>query len=424
MPKPRNSSLETPTARLRLPIQKRPHWQRLGPGLSLGYRRNEGTGTWSIRASDGHGGEWLKRFGIADDYENADGKGILDYSQAITAARKLVRGGGDDDAPEEQGNKPVTLDVALTRYEDDLKARGANGYNGRWPRKYLTAALLSKPVPLLDAQELRKWRDGLLTKMAPASVNRHCKNIIAALNLAASQDQRVRNKHAWQNGLQMLPDATEPNNVILADDVVRKFVTTAYDRDEKLGLFVDVLAVTGTRPSQAARLNVRDLIAHKSEPKLMMVKSGKGGGRNRVRKKVERFSVPITPALAAKLAQAAIGRSPNAPLLVQSDGRPWGRDGGKDASSNYRDDIREVVKAIGLDPLEVTLYSLRHSSIVRQLLKNVPVRVTAASHDTSVTEIERTYSRYITEHSDEISRRALLHHDTTPPADNVVALAG
>ena len=47
MPKPRKLSFETPTARLRLPIQKKPHWLRLGPGLSLGYRRNEGAGTWS-----------------------------------------------------------------------------------------------------------------------------------------------------------------------------------------------------------------------------------------------------------------------------------------------------------------------------------------------------------------------------------------
>ncbi|UPK33337.1 tyrosine-type recombinase/integrase [Bradyrhizobium sp. 186] len=423
MPKPRNSSLETPTARLRLPIKKRPHWQRLGPGLSLGYRRNEGTGTWSIRASDGRGGEWLKKFGIADDYETADGKGVLDYSQAITAARKLVRGGDDDDVPEEQGNKPVTLDIAMTRYEYDLTARGANVYNARTPRGHLTAALLSKPVPLLGAQELRKWRDGLLAKMAPASVNRHCKNIIAALNLAASQDQRIRNRHAWQTGLQMLPDATEANNVILPDDHVSKLVTASYVRDEMLGLLMDVLAVTGTRPSQAARLNVRDLVMHKSEPKLMMPKSGKGGGRNRSRKRVERYSVPITQALAIKLAKTAVGRPAHAPLLVQSNGKSWGLDG-KGVSDDYREDITEVIKSIGLDPNEVTPYALRHSSIVRQLLRNVPVRVVAATHNTSVAEIERTYSKYITEHSDAVSRRALLHHDAAPLADNVVALAG
>ena len=61
MPKPRKLSLETSTARLRLQIQKKPYWLRLGPGLSIGYRRNAGPGTWSIRATDGRGGEWLKK---------------------------------------------------------------------------------------------------------------------------------------------------------------------------------------------------------------------------------------------------------------------------------------------------------------------------------------------------------------------------
>ena len=44
MPKPRKLNLETPTARLKLKILKKPYRSRLGPGLSLGYRRNEGPG--------------------------------------------------------------------------------------------------------------------------------------------------------------------------------------------------------------------------------------------------------------------------------------------------------------------------------------------------------------------------------------------
>ena len=42
-----------------------------------------------------------------------------------------------------------------------------------------------------------------------------------------------------------------------------------------------------------------------------------------------------------------------------------------------------AVAAAGLDPHEVTIYALRHSSIVRQLLAGVPVRVVAVNHDTS-----------------------------------------
>jgi hypothetical protein len=57
-------------------------------------------------------------------------------------------------------------------------------------------------------------------------------------------------------------------------------------------------------------------------------------------------------------------------------------------------------------------------------LQNVPIRVVASLHNTSVAMIEKTYSKSITEHSDEISRTALLQHEpTTPLADNVVLLA-
>ena len=44
----------------------------------------------------------------------------------------------------------------------------------------------------------------------------------------------------------------------------------------------------------------------------------------------------------------------------------------------------------------VTIYALRHTSIVRQLLGGVPTRVVAAGHDTSVAMIERHYSTHIT----------------------------
>ena len=47
-------------------------------------------------------------------------------------------------------------------------------------------------------------------------------------------------------------------------------------------------------------------------------------------------------------------------------------------------------------------------------------------HNTSVAMVEKTYSKHITEHSDDISRKALLQHDEelqTVVSDNVIALA-
>ena len=147
----------------------------------------------------------------------------------------------------------------------------------------------------------------------------------------------------------------------------------------------------------------------------MMPKSAKGGGRNRSEKKLERYSVPITAQLAAKLRVAARGRADHAPLLLQADGSPWGDNPG----AGYHRDVNKIVTAIGADP-NATMYALRHSSIARMLLQNVPIRLVASLHNTSVAMIERTYSKYITEYSDGVSRKALLQ---LPVGGTVAALA-
>ena len=309
--------------------------------------------------------------------------------------------------------------TALHRLKEGPLSRG--GARGRRvPRKHLSATLTAKPVGLLASKELKHWQVGLLAKIAPASVNRICNSLCAAFELAAQHDPRIKNRDAWEVGLAGLPDAQQARNVVIPDATIHAFVAESYAKDRQLGLFVDTLAVTGARPSQAGRLLVEDLHDHPSKPKLMMPRSAKGGGRNRAAKKVERYSVPITVALSKKLKAAAAGRAPEAPLLIRRSGRPWGEDASQ--SGNYRREVREVFTAIGVNPDEVTLYALRHSSIVRMLLKNIPIRLIAALHNTSVGQIERNYSRHITEHhSDDLTRTGLLS-EPVPAAGNVVPL--
>ena len=410
----RSSNLESRSARLRLAPRGKPYsGPRLGRGIRMDYRRNRtGNGSWIARGANGSGGYWTKVIAEADDYDESNGKIILNFYEAQDPIKKLGRGedGSADTAP-------LTINSALSSYKADLTARGANGYNAEWPRVHLTGALLDKPVQLLTAAELKKWRDSLLTKLAPATINRLCGCLCAALELATQHDERILNRRAWEIGLALLPNAQKTNNIVLADDKVREFVGSAYGLDHQFGLLTDTLATTGARPSQAARLLVGDLRDHPVRPKLSMPKSGKGGGRNRSQKKTEKYSVPITLQLAVKLKTAAKGRAEDAPLLLQSDGTPWGNNPGQ----SYHREVDKVVTAIGCDP-DATMYCLRHSSITRMLLLNVPIRLVSSLHDTSVRMIEKTYSISITEHSDDISRKVLLQHEP-PTGDNVVALA-
>jgi len=414
LPKPRNAKLESATARRKLALRKKPYYVRLSPGIALGYRRNAGAGTWTVRVADG-GAEWTKKIALADDFEGASPPHVLSYWQALDTARALARRQPGEAIDE---SRPLTVAEALDRYEADLKARGGDPYNVRHVRLHLTGSILSKPVALLGATELRKWRDWLLDKgLAPGTVNRTKTGLRAALELAAAHDPRIANERAWKVGLAALPDAHRARNVILDDATVRRVVAAAYDHDPALGLMVEVAAVTGARLSQLARLEVADLQADGPEPRLLMPLSAKGRARN---KRHERRPVPITGALASVLKQEAADRASDAPLLTRADGSGWGHS----RTRHHRNDFRAVIEAAGLDPDEVTLYALRHSSIVRQLLANVPIRIVATLHDTSVKMIERTYSRYIASHSDEIARRALLETDAQPPtADKAMTLA-
>jgi integrase len=413
MPRKIRSSLETATARLKLPFKesKKPYWERLGPGLSLGYRRNDHAGSWSIRAADGAGGEWLRRIGTADDYEQANGSDVLSYEQAVAEARRLYRG---KDGTEHDPGKLVTLDEALTRYETDLQARSADPYNARIARLHLTPSLLSKPLALITADELKAWRDRLVAKgLAPSSVNRIRNNVRACLELFAPE-----RSHVWKTGLESLPNATRARKLIFPDETIRALVAEAYRHDPALGLLFDVLAATGMRPVQAQRLRIEDLIAG-DRPRLMVSKTAKGGGRNRAEKKLQRYPVPIAASLCAKLKQASKGRADDAPLLLQADGRPWNE---TNPHADYHRPFIEIVRAVGLAP-GTTAYLFRHSSIARMLMRGLHVKLVADLHDTSPLMIQQHYGKFIVEHSDEIARTALLH-DEPPAAANVIPIGG
>ena len=394
--RPRASRLENRTSRLKLPVRWKPYdFTAIAPGIALGYRRNKDAGAWVVRVADGKGGNWTKRVGLADDFEDADGAHVLTWWQAIDKARQLAR--GTDDA-----GRPQTVAEAVAAYERDLRARGGSVANAGRIRKHLTPALAAKPVGLLTARDLAHWRDGLLASgMKPATLVRLSKATKASLNLAARRDPRILNRNAWRDGLSGISeDAGSRNLQRLEDHQVAAVVAAAYAIDRSFGLYTEVAAQTGSRLSQIARLTVGDLQDDGAAPRLLMPSSRKGRGR-----KPTKRPVPITASLAAKLAS---NRPAEAPLLLRADGCAW-------QSSQDGDHERLYAAAAARAGVTGTIYALRHSSIVRALLANIPVRIVAATHDTSVEMVERTYSAFITEFSDALTRPALLELGRVAP---------
>jgi integrase len=402
--RPRSSTLETRTARLKLPVQRKPHaFTTIAPGIALAYRRCQGAGRWIVRVADGKGGNWQKGFAIADDFEDANGASVLTFWQAQDKAKALARGTADT-------GRPITVAEALDDYALDLQVRGGLAGNVSRVRHHLPAALASKPVALLTSRELQHWRDALALKSA--TVNRTTRQLKAALNLAARHDARITNINAWKVGLASLRDTHAARNTILTDAQVLALIAAAYAEDPAFGLLTEIAATTGARISQLVRLEVADLQADRADPRLMMPGSRKGHAGKRIARK----PVPLPPGLALKLRQAAAGRDPSAPLLLRADGAPWSA-----TSSDQRRPFAQAVARVGL-AAGTTFYSLRHSNIVRQILAGTPLRVIADAHDTSTAQIERSYSAHISGHTDAVLRRGLLDVPSSP-AGNVVTLS-
>jgi integrase len=387
MPSIRSADLETRTARLKLPVRKKPFAAQIRRGTHLLYRRNAKAGSWSVKARNGKGGYWSRGFAHADDVEAANGGDVLDFWQAVDRARGLARGDGQGD------DKPLTVAQAIDQYAADLEARGGDVGNAKRVRAHMPNTVASKFVGALTARDLQRVREAMLAKGSTRdTINRTGAALKAALTLAANRDERIANRTAWRIGLARLPNAGKAGNVILPDDKVLEVIAAAYVIDRAPGLMVEVAAVTGARAGQIARLEVQDL-QDGTAPRLLMPASRKGRGR-----KIERRPVPIPQSLAAKLRAASSGRAAEAPLLLKQHGGRWRK------GDHWRP-FQQAALAVGLDPAEVTLYAFRHSSIVRELLANVPVRVVATKHDTSVAMIESTYSKHIADHADAVRWR-------------------
>jgi integrase len=401
----RSPKLEDRTSRLTLKAQKgKPHWVTIGKGLSLGFRKNKTPpNMWVGRKSDGKGGNTMRVVGPTDDFENTPG--ALDFWQAQAKVRELFLSGSSLDP-----GKPITVLEAVRQWKAKLEAEEGDPGNATRIERHLAGTVLADMIVAgCVVRDWEDWKFGLVKKgLKPGAVTRNSKSLARALTVAASRDDRIRNAATWREGLASLPGSTQARRAILKDAVVCKIIATAAQEDAAFQTYVEVLAVCGCRPSQARRLLVGDLL----RDKVMIPRSRKG--RNKRHSEREPRSVPIPPSLAAKLRHMAAHRPAEAPLLLTATGKRWGK-------YDHRWPMHRTAERAGLDPAKVTIYALRHSSIVRQLLKGVPVAIVSDHHDTSEPQIRSHYAKYISEHTDEITRAAMLDV-TTPAADNVVPM--
>ena len=394
----RSAQLETRTTRLRLPVRGKPYNARVAKGLRLCYRRNKTDGTWNRLYKDE-----LKFMALADDYQDADGVRVLSFDQAVSRCRLDVYGA---DESIENGDRPITFDAGITAYEADLAARGGGKKNATWLRARTPQHLLKKALSAMDAKDFRRWRDDLIAegKLEPGTINRLLRaSVFACCNNQRKLDPRIRD--TWSIGWPVLPNARRERNVVISDLETRAVVRESYAISPEFGLYVEIAATTGARPSQIARLTCGDV----QPDRMMMPVSRKGAAKRTIAHK----PVPLPAKLAQRLRSTAKDQPADAPLLVQEGGKgPW------TAGAHYQK-FQIAAKAAGLDPAVVTFYALRHTYITSALLRGVPIRLVADVVDSSVMMLERSYSKYIAHHGDAMLRAGMLDLSAEPATDNV-----
>lgn len=427
--------LTTRNARARLSAGL--YWRGIDPQTHLGYRKGKRGGRWLVRWRNGAGYRQAP-IGTADD---AIATGTLDYNAAIRAARAKVEVERAEARVKADGPL-LTVRSAVETYIAELNARYSrrtgrtvrSDADNRLSRYVIGRKAEAKqedvpPAPLADVplhelteSDLRAWRSNLPSKLKETSKKRTATDLRAALN-AAHETHRERLGDALpmvvKHGLKVIETDDDDDvrvareNQVLPDIQVEAVVRAAHEVDAEgqwegdFFRLIMVLAATGARFCQAARMRVSDV--QPSLGRLLVPVSRKGKGS-----KAPTIAVPVGKDVLDALLPVVVGRPNSAPLLErwrhkqEPGSNDWQREqrGAWQRPSEMSRPWHAVRQQAGMP--DVIPYALRHSSIVRGLRAGLPIRLVAALHDTSVLMIERHYGKWIVENLNDLAARAVI----------------
>jgi integrase len=374
----RSSQLEARTNRLKLPIARKPAFVRIGPGISLGYRRNRTAGTWVLRVADGKGGGKTSAIGHADDYDEADGQSFFTFFQAQERAKSVVRtmsSGGI--------LKPITIGEAAANYLEVLSVKNSHtAYDTKLRlEKHFLKKFNEMPVANLTKTMLDNWLMLLVVKSdnpegirkSKDSANRVLSMVKALLNHAMrDQSHGLKDDSPWRF-VRPFDRVSKPRDIRYTNEDVLKLINSA--NDPSVANLIKAAFLTGARYGEM----MESLVSSVDFAAETWTVRGKTGGRTIVLQKsaVEFFEALID------------GRAAEEFLFIRSDGRRWKK------SSQTRP-FKEALSVAGL-PGQGSIYALRHTYISFAIEGGVPLTVIAKNCGTSVRMIEKTYAKLLNE---------------------------
>lgn len=445
----------TATARAKLGTGE--YARRLDADAALWYRKGKRGGVWFARwRNHGPGAAYRQApIGAANDVNDKPTEGTYTFLQAEAEARKIVAQARDEAKAVADG-PPLTVHMAVESYIASRDARDSKRAGrpirsdaGQRLRRYVIGQpargkqaevpptpLTAIPLHNLKENDLQSWKAGLPDSLKATSRQRLVNDLKAALNTAyASNRERLSPtlpaivKHGLK-AEDLEDDEAVPlarDNQILTDGEIARLLKAAREIDSEqdwggdLFRLVLVLAATGSRFSQVVRMRVGDC-QHK-EGRLLIPVSRKG------RNKSGQTTVPVGRDVLDALVPITTDRPADAPLFErwrhkQISSIKWERIGrGPWQSPSELVRPWQLIRERAEMP-EVIPYALRHSSIVKGIRANLPIRLVAVLHDTSTAMIERHYTKWLAEGLEGMARAAIVPLVPNEGGAEIVQLRG
>jgi len=389
----RDIGLSHRTTRMRLRTRTKPYWRALETGLHLGYRRHAKGGSWIARRRTEGGTYREDRLGRADDFQDADGERILDFSQAQRAARHWW---GQEQRREQGGSAipsgPYTVGKALDDYLEDYRRRGGKAADAVQYAvdAHVRPTLGEIAVGKLSARRLQDWHRRIAEQ--PRRVRTKANAAQKTATLDHDDPEAVRRRratanrvltylkaalnHAWRSGAVPSDDPWRRVKPFRAVDapVIRYLSEEEITRllNDCQGLFRDLVLVallTGCRYGELCRLAIAD---YNADVGSLNVRTSKGGQARHVTLTEE----------GVEFVESIIVRRPSGELLLPGEGgTPWGK-------SHQARPLKEACKRAGINP-PVSFHVLRHTHGSHLAMRGVPMAVVAKQlghADTRMTE--------------------------------------
>ena len=386
----RNSKIDTPSARAKLPFNKSGYWVAIAKGRAFGYRKGAKGGRWVARMIDE--GERQETFiGTADDVLDADSVTILNFSQAQEAARKWFLEEVRKEHGEHVGKGSYTVEDAMSDYLAHYSVEGkALASTKASVNAHIIPELGKIELTRISMKKITDWHHAIATSEAlmrtgkkaekhntrpigddsdavrrrRATANRVLTMLKAALNYAWKEG-KVGSDMAWRK-VKPFKNVDAPVVRYLTEAECVRLVNACPEDFRKL---VKGALFTGCRYGELINLKVNNFNQDSGTVTIQISKSGKPR------------HIVLTEEGKAFFGNMIAGKTGKDPIFTHKDGTVW-------SGSHQKRRIADACKNAEIAPA-ISFHVLRHTHGSLLAMQGVPMPVIAQQlghADTRMTE--------------------------------------